>query len=361
MTPYMDPYEPSTKVKAESGYKNGSNWVFQQLKALTASGTAYELIGHLEFDCDGRDAWITLCRFYESAGASTVRKIEARKVISDLKFNGESRRTTFQHYVSKHIWAAVTLSEAGEPISNEHHKEQFIANITYSALKEHKPHAKNNIAMMMLRQLAHFFQGKLAKLGAEEGALENRNARHTNNKPKSKSTNKGKGKPKDKRARKANFTKGKDRSNGGSKKGRDGKLPPEVWKQLTQEMCDKIIKTSRKARAAKRDSNNSDNNDSSDDNESAYMKNRTTKLVGTKLALKGTGEPKKKKVTMESNTDGATADDTTVKMSNVTTNMYESDSEDDESLSAGARFGRAAMFCHANMMSTMRYETYTND
>ena len=24
MTPYVDPYEPSTKVKAESGYKNGN-------------------------------------------------------------------------------------------------------------------------------------------------------------------------------------------------------------------------------------------------------------------------------------------------------------------------------------------------
>ena len=109
-------------------------------------------------------------------------------------------------------------------------------------------------------------------------------------------------------------------------------MPPEVWKQLTQEMRDKIIETSRKARAAKRDSNNSDNNDSSDDNESAYMKNRTAKLVGKKLALKGTGEPKKKTVTIESKIDTVTVDDSTVKMSNVTTSMYESNSEDDESV-----------------------------
>ncbi|MDE2588559.1 MAG: hypothetical protein KGL95_02680, partial [Patescibacteria group bacterium] len=74
------------------------------------SGSAFQLIRAFETTCDGRMAWITLCRFYESAGVTSTAKIEAHNTIMTLTYGGASRKNgTFADYVSKHIGAAATL------------------------------------------------------------------------------------------------------------------------------------------------------------------------------------------------------------------------------------------------------------
>ena len=104
---YVDPFEPDDATKSTVSYKHGSNFVFQQLKSLLASGSAFQLIRTYEATCDGRMAWITLCRFYESAGVTSTAKIEAHNTIMNLTYGGASRKTgTFTDYVSKHIGAA---------------------------------------------------------------------------------------------------------------------------------------------------------------------------------------------------------------------------------------------------------------
>jgi hypothetical protein len=85
-----DAYEPSETVKATATYKTDNNFIFQQLKSLCSMGNAYQLIRQFEDDCDGRNAWITLCQFYESAALPVVPR--SRRITSSCYRSTRAKR-----------------------------------------------------------------------------------------------------------------------------------------------------------------------------------------------------------------------------------------------------------------------------
>jgi hypothetical protein len=64
LSDYKDLFEPEPQTKISPNYQLGCNFIYQQLKSLTAAGTAYRFVEPYDYTRNGRKAWMDLCRYY---------------------------------------------------------------------------------------------------------------------------------------------------------------------------------------------------------------------------------------------------------------------------------------------------------
>ena len=366
---YVDSHEPSEEVKTSSAYTQDNNFVYQQLKSLCASGNAYQLIRQFEDSCDGRQAWITLCRFYESAGVTSSAKIDAHNTIMNSKYDGESRRKTYTDYVSGYIGAAVTLERLGEPVAEAFYKQQFVNNITCSQLKVQVEMARTMLATQTFTQLQLYFASQIALKRIEEKQSSGRSANYAAGKDKKRS-GKPSGKRKANKAHRDDKPKGRyDSKKSGTQKSGHISVPPDIWKTLDEKVKQGIIASNQSVRNAKAASTT----DSSSTNDDSEMVNnytapsttaRTGCLVGSKIAKRSSekhieisGTPSTGVYAVSSTTDEGVQHLKSVMKPTLKNSKIKST---DASIlkaakgadGAGLMFGRAAICRHANMISS---------
>ena len=355
---YVDTHEPSDERKAKASYKQGNNFVFQQLKSLTAGGAAYQLIRDIEDSCDGRKAWLTLCRFYESAGVTSGLKMEAHNVIMNLIYKGETRHDNYTSYVARHISAAATLKRLNEPVADLFHKEQFIKNIQCKKLVVQVEFAHSHAATWTFDELQRYFSSMVAVKNRQADQDGNRSANFT-------ASNKG-GARKGKKLRQARKVQSQPKFKSNySTKGTGKKdvviVPPDIWKTMSEGVRNEIIaknQAARKARAAHSSSNDSSDKDSESVNtySATTTVERTAKLVGSKLAKRTSKEIRTSAATRR---DGEPKQDEGDKLSNQkkekskTSHTASFNKETPKkTLNAGTLFGRDGLDRRAMVVSS---------
>ena len=127
-----------TLSHANPSYHNDSRKVFDLLKQLTLEGNVWTHIVNFDTAKDGRGAFHALKAQAEGPAALEQRKQLAYNTTGNLKFNGYSRRFTFDDYITKFQGAYNELLYLKEPIPESKKVADFLAGITDPTLQTSK-------------------------------------------------------------------------------------------------------------------------------------------------------------------------------------------------------------------------------
>ena len=102
--------------------------IIATLKLLTSDGDAYTHVLTHESTQDGRNAWITLCAFYEGPALMSITTEEACLKLEPAWYTGGNKGFTFQKYLTTHLQAYVLMEQnpALSTTYSEFHKKDLI-------------------------------------------------------------------------------------------------------------------------------------------------------------------------------------------------------------------------------------------
>ena len=84
-----------------------SKTIYKTLKSLISDGDAYmHVLGH-EATQDGRNAWISLCTFYEGPALMLITTEEAHLKMEAARYTSGNKGFTFQKSLTTHVQAYV--------------------------------------------------------------------------------------------------------------------------------------------------------------------------------------------------------------------------------------------------------------
>ena len=129
---YDEPTGPRADATANDivpVYRHGrSKTAYNTLKSLTSDGDAYmHVLAHGSTQ-DGRNAWITLCAFYEGPALMSITTEEARLKMEAVRYTGGNKGLTFQKYLTTNLQAHVLMEQnpALSTTYSEFHKKDLI-------------------------------------------------------------------------------------------------------------------------------------------------------------------------------------------------------------------------------------------
>ena len=85
--------------------------VYNTLKSLTGDGDAYTHVLAHESTQDRRNAWISLCAFYEGPALMSITTEEARLKMEAARYTSGNRGITFQKYLTTHLQAYLLMEQ----------------------------------------------------------------------------------------------------------------------------------------------------------------------------------------------------------------------------------------------------------
>ena len=102
--------------------------VYNTLKSLTGDGDAYTHVLAHEAMQDGRNAWISLCAFYEGLALMSMTNEEASLKMEAARYTAGNNGFTFQKYLTTLLQAYVLMEQnpALSTTYSEFDKKDFI-------------------------------------------------------------------------------------------------------------------------------------------------------------------------------------------------------------------------------------------
>ena len=108
-----DKFFETSAVHFGKHYKEDNKVVWLVLKSYLMKTPSYDLIIQIDRSSNGRKAWKILKAFYEGEDFTQRLQDEAFSILNSTAYRGETARSNFETYVTRHIKAHKLLIEAG--------------------------------------------------------------------------------------------------------------------------------------------------------------------------------------------------------------------------------------------------------
>ena len=137
-----DKFFETSAVHFGKHYKEDNKIVWLVLKSYLMKTPSYDLIIQIDRSSNGRKAWTILKTFYEGEDFTQRLQDEAFSILNSTAYRGETARSSFETYVTRHIKAHKLLIEAdygpqGDGMDDSTKIQHFKAGIKLEAGLEH--------------------------------------------------------------------------------------------------------------------------------------------------------------------------------------------------------------------------------
>jgi hypothetical protein len=148
-------YEPDM---ANEKFKKDNMLVYNVLRAKCTAGPAFEIVKEHEDDQDGRTTWIKICAWYEGDSVTSTMAMQARSELSQLRFSDNIKFNNISTYISKFRKNMTILKNAGQAMTEDAYKQQFLTGITASDMQAARKTALAHSAQWSLETIINFMR-----------------------------------------------------------------------------------------------------------------------------------------------------------------------------------------------------------
>jgi hypothetical protein len=229
--------------------------VYETLKGLCRRGSAAEYI-NIPFIAqakDGRSAWITLCKAYETKASHDLIVDSAQEKMKEVAYTG-NKNFSFNQYVAIHRTAHMMLARhEGHTKWSDHDKVKALL----AGIKDPHPNWKAALAQAEATKSNYKFNGMVEHLQGVANKIESQKRAASNEERKARVFGGGGGSGKNGKRGKRGGNNTGGGGGGGTKCDRDGnavnnklsdKLSVDIWNLLSSEMRKAILDATAKVR-----------------------------------------------------------------------------------------------------------------
>jgi hypothetical protein len=157
-TTYTLPDEAYYPDTTTDKFKRDNTLVYNMLRAKCTGGPAAECVREHEDSQDGRTTWIKICAWYEGDSVTSTMAMQARSDLMQLRYSDRSRFNNMSLYISKFKKNMTILKNAGQSMTEDAYKQQFLTGITSSDMQAARKTALAHASTWTLDAIMNFIR-----------------------------------------------------------------------------------------------------------------------------------------------------------------------------------------------------------
>jgi hypothetical protein len=157
-TTYTLPEEAYYPDTTTDKFKRDNTLVYNMLRAKCTGGPAAECVREHEDSQDGRTTWIKICAWYEGDSVTSTMAMQARSELMQLRYSDRSRFNNMSVYISKFKKNMTILKNAGQAMTEDAYKQQFLTGITSSDMQAARKTALAHASTWTLDAIMNFIR-----------------------------------------------------------------------------------------------------------------------------------------------------------------------------------------------------------